>query len=112
MLSDRKTNKETGRGSDMRRKNIIKNRLRDERVFESQQIMFKNRFDTIAESLQSGIQGAIATHLSVITNTLNIVRDENVALESERDPEFRGRVERKTREVLHDIHRLHDVIGV
>jgi hypothetical protein len=57
------------------------------------------------------MQAAIATHLSVITNTLNIVRDENVALESERDLEFRGRVERGVREAVEEIRRIQGVIG-
>jgi hypothetical protein len=57
------------------------------------------------------MQAVIATHLSVITNTLNIVRDENVALESERDLEFRGRVERGVREAVEEIRRIQGVIG-
>ena len=95
----------------MKRKDIIRKRLGDERVFESLQINFKNGFKALAENLQSDIQAAISTHLSVITNTLNIVRNENVALESERDPEFRKRVEREVKAVIHEIRRIQGVVS-
>jgi hypothetical protein len=111
ILSDQHADNTTGRGSHSRRKEIINNRLADETVFELLQINFKNRFNTLAERLQSKMQAAAETHLSVIINTLNIVRNENVALESEGDPEFRGRVEREVREVIHEIRRLQGVIA-
>jgi hypothetical protein len=57
------------------------------------------------------MQTAARTHVSIIINTLNIVRDENVALESEGDPEFRGRVEREVIAVIQEIHRLQGVIA-
>jgi len=104
-------NNEKGRGSDERRKAIINKRLADETIFESLQIKFKNRFNAIAQSLQSDIQAVAEAHLSVITNSLNIVRNENVALESERDPEFRSRVAREVRAVRHEICRLQGVIA-
>jgi hypothetical protein len=65
----------------------------------------------LAESLQNDIQVAVATHLVGITNTLDIVRNENVASESEKDPRFRGRVERKVREVMEEVRRLQSVIS-
>ena len=105
------TDKATGRGSDSERKNIINDRLGDEMVFESLQISFKNGFKPLAESLQSDIQTAVATHLSVITNTLDIVRNVNATLESERDSEFRVRVEREVRAVIYEIRRIQGVIG-
>lgn len=101
----------TGLESDKRRKKIIRDRLSDETVFVSLQRSFKNRFSVLAENLQSDIEAAVATHLSVITNTLNIVRNENVALESEREPEFRRRVDGKAREVTNEVRRLQGVIG-
>lgn len=52
----------------------------------------KDEFNTLADDLQSDVQTAVRTHLDVIRGTLDIIRSENVALESEQDPEFRGRV--------------------
>ena len=99
-----------GTGSHARRKNIINTKLADETIFDSLRIMFRNRFRTLTEELQSDIQVAIVTHLSIITNTLDIVRNENIAIESERDPEFRRRVERKVETVKREIRRIQEVI--
>ncbi|KAF4626102.1 hypothetical protein G7Y89_g12058 [Cudoniella acicularis] len=109
--SYRGCNAEGGGGSDARRKAIIKRKLNDEATFESLQRDFKNSFRTQAESLQTDIQTAIATHLAVIKNTLDIVRNENIALESEREPEFRGRVEREARIVKDEISRIQNAIS-
>ena len=96
----------TGRGSDRRRKQIIGDKLSDEIVFVSLHRSFKNQFSVLAENLQSDIQEALTTHISVITNTLDMVRNENVARESERDPEFRSRVETKVQVVIEEVRRL------
>ncbi len=71
---------------------------------------FKSRFIVLVERLQSAVQTAVAKHLAVINNTLEMVRSENVALESERDPEFRGRVESETRTIRRELHRVKSVV--
>jgi hypothetical protein len=111
LLAERRTDNRAGRGSDSRRKAVVSRRLRDERVFESLQTSFKDGFKALVETLRGDIQAAISTHISVITNTLNIIRNENVALESERDPEFRSRVERGVGSATDEIRRIQDVIG-
>lgn len=103
-------NRDSGGGSDRRRKDVIGDRLSDQTLFVSLQRGFKSRFIVLAERLQSAVQTAVAKHLSVITNTLDMVRSENVALESERDPEFRGRVERETRTIRREVRRLKSVV--
>lgn len=80
-------------------------------MFESHQIRFKTQFRTQAESLQSNVEAAAVTHLFLIKNTLDIIRNENVALESERDPEFRSGVERGVRAIKDEILRLQDVMN-
>jgi hypothetical protein len=40
-----------------------------------------------------------------------MVRNENVAVESERDPEFRGRVRTEVRATVEKVRRLQDVMG-
>jgi len=54
----------------------------------------------------------VASHLSVIEGTLDIIRSENVALESERDPEFRRRVETELRSARDEIRRIEEVVGI
>jgi hypothetical protein len=110
-MSNWRTDNGTGSGVDKRRKAIISGRLSEETLFENLQASFRDGFKTLVESLGRNIQAAITTHLSVIINTLNIVRNENVALESERDPEFRSRVERGVRSAMDEIRRIQDVIG-
>jgi hypothetical protein len=109
--SYRECNAEGGRGSDARRKAIINRKLGNEATFESLQLSLKNNFKARVESLQSDIQTAIAIHLAVIRNTLDIVRNENIALESEREPEFRARVEREVRIAKDEIRRIQDAIS-
>lgn len=62
------------------------------------------------ESLQSDIQTTVATHLAIIKNTLDIVRNENIALESELEPEFRARVGRMVDVAKGELARIQDVI--
>lgn len=98
----------------MRRKTIIRTRFGDEELFESLRRQFKNEFSTLAHDLETKIQEAIATRLAVVQNDLNTLRNENVAMESERHPEFRGRVEReveRVREEMVNIHRIVNDVG-
>jgi hypothetical protein len=100
------TDASKGGGSDRRRKEVIEDRLSDETLFVSLLRSFKSRFIVLAERLQCAVQTAVAKHLAVITNTLDMVRNENVALESERDPEFRSRVEREMRAIRLEVRRI------
>ena len=64
---------------------------------------FRNEFGDLATAFQAQVKAAVREHLDVVTGTLDILRSENVALESERDPEFRRRVGselRRAREVM------------
>jgi len=65
----------------------------------------------LSQELQDDIKTAIAIHLSVIIDTLDIVRNENAAIESEKDPEFRGRVERVVRDFKEKVRSLQGVMG-
>lgn len=67
---------------------------------------FRNRFRALADGFQSSIEAAIETHLGSVRSTLDIVRNENAVLESEQDPEFRGRVEASIRTANDEIRRL------
>jgi|SRR3569833_349813 len=81
-----------GGGSDSRRKAIIDRRLRDEGLFKSHHGQFKGEFVRMCQDLESRMQDTVAAHMLVLEQTLDMLRNENVALESERDPEFRRRV--------------------
>jgi hypothetical protein len=53
---------------------------------------FRKNLNDLADGLQNDIAAAVETHLNVVRGTLDIVRSEHVASESEQDPEFRCRV--------------------
>jgi len=67
---------------------------------------WKDNFNQLADGAQSNIQTAVDVHLGVIGETLDIIRNENVALESERNPEFRRCVEEETRNATAEIKRF------
>lgn len=60
----------------------------------------------LVNKLQADLQDIIGSHMSVIVNTLNIVRNENVALESESDQEFRQRVESGMGAIKNEIQQI------
>jgi len=53
---------------------------------------FRSGFRALALTFQEEVKIAVAEHLDVVRGTLDIIRTENVARESERDPAFRQRV--------------------
>jgi hypothetical protein len=68
---------------------------------------FRKRFGDLASDLQSGIEIAIETHLTIVQRTLDIIRSESVASESELDLDFRvnaeaeiGLAQEKIRQIL------------
>lgn len=72
----------------------------------------RSSFKAIVDSFQNDIQTAVANHLAVIEVTLDIVRNENIALESEREPEFRARVERMVGVVRGEMRRIQEAISI
>ncbi|KAI0015649.1 hypothetical protein F4780DRAFT_62768 [Xylariomycetidae sp. FL0641] len=84
--------REYGTGSDRRRKNIINRKVQRESMFVDLLRDFEEEYIAAAEELQGDLQEVAARHMSSIQDTLSMVRNENVALEGDRDPEFRARV--------------------
>lgn len=101
-----------GRGSDGRRKDIINDKLGSESLFENLMKNFRNRFRVLADELQSDIEAAVETPLDGIRRTLDIIRNENAASESEQDPEFRGRVQAEIGNAKDGIRRVQAAIGL
>ncbi|OQV10816.1 hypothetical protein CLAIMM_14754 isoform 3 [Cladophialophora immunda] len=110
-VSYTRTIQEQGTGSDMRRKRIIRDGFGDDRLFDNHRRRFRNRFSDLARDLQDNIQEAIATHLAAIQSDLDTLKNENVALESERHPEFRRRVEEAVRDIRHRMEEAYTVVS-
>ncbi|KAK3322792.1 hypothetical protein B0H66DRAFT_475296 [Apodospora peruviana] len=101
--------REGGAGSDARRKRIISSTLSDDSFFENIMKTLCRRFKGLATELQTGIQTAVETHLAAIRQTMDIVRDENVIAESERDGDFRRRVDEEVGRVRTELGGLERV---
>ncbi|KAF5708726.1 hypothetical protein FGLOB1_6265 [Fusarium globosum] len=105
-----KCNAESGRGSDARRKAIIRGALSDQDLFTKLMGSLKDSFRTKSEATQAKIQEATVEYLRVIEQRFDLVRSENVARESEQDPDFRIRVEQIARAGRETMQRVHQVI--
>lgn len=103
----------SGPGSDSKRKAIIRERFKNEELFISLGRQFRNRFSRVADDLEREIKRAISSHLEIIRMDLDTLRIENAALEGERYPQFRGRVDaevQRVRSEMGNVYRLVDGI--
>ncbi|KAI0865909.1 hypothetical protein F4860DRAFT_458178 [Xylaria cubensis] len=101
---------ESGTGSDARRKAIINSAVRQNGLFPDLLKRFKKGFEGHVNNCQELIQDVLNSHYDAIWDTFQIIRNDNVALESEKDPEFRGRV-RSTLEVMKEkMERVQSVL--
>lgn len=73
---------------------------------------FRDSFRAKAEESQEAIREAALRYLDVVQETFDLVRSENVARESEQDPDFRLRVEEVASTGKDTIRRVLRVIGV
>ncbi|RWA11880.1 hypothetical protein EKO27_g3224 [Xylaria grammica] len=103
---------ESGTGSDARRKSAINSGVRRNGLFLDLLKSFKTDFNEHVNNTQDGIREAVRSSFSAIQGTFDIIRSDNVALESEKDPEFRGRVERVLATTKENMKGVYDVIEV
>ncbi|RYO90874.1 hypothetical protein DL766_001625 [Monosporascus sp. MC13-8B] len=85
-------NMEYGSGSDRRRKALITGKFGSPSLFNDHRHDCKAKFRDIARRLQDKVNEIVNHQVGLIEADLRMLRDENVMLESERDPEFRMRV--------------------
>ncbi|KAI3399760.1 hypothetical protein diail_5828 [Diaporthe ilicicola] len=95
---------EYGRGSDRRRKDIVAETLTDSTIFKDLMQELKRRFELHTNGLQQNIADGLSVHLDAVQATFDLVRQENVAEESERDPDFRRRV-------AEEVARIREMMG-
>ncbi|KAJ6787103.1 hypothetical protein PWT90_07224 [Aphanocladium album] len=70
----------------------------------------KDRFTTIADSLQSNITAAVNSYLAAVRSTLDLVGDDNIALENQRDVALHNRVNRADKESKRVLLIIHEQI--
>ncbi|KAI1307550.1 hypothetical protein F5Y03DRAFT_405608 [Xylaria venustula] len=103
--------RESGGGSDARRKAIINSAVRRASLFTDLLKSFKTDFNGYVEDTEERIEEAVSSHVEAITDTFDIIRNDNAALECERDPEFRGRVERRVAATREEMKEVYDAIA-
>ena len=99
-----------GIGCHARRRAIINRTLARDDLFEDLMRESNRRFDTLVDNLQSDMQGTIETQLGVVQTTLDLIRSDIVASESEQNPEFRGRVGIQVGIAHDEIRRIQQVV--
>lgn len=104
--SYRACNRESGSGSDSRRKAIINRRLSGEDIFDEMEEQLRVHFRKVVAEVKSKQVEAARTHFREIKENLDMLRDDNVILEAESDPEFRMKVDEEVRGVKGRLDRL------
>lgn len=82
----------TGRGCTKLQREVVKRTFANEATFENMMRELRRCFKDHSLGLRQELDDLVSTHLGDIKATLDLVREENAAEESERDPEFRQRV--------------------
>lgn len=82
----------TGRGCTALWQRRVRRTFTNEDTFEGIMRELRDCFKDHAQGIQQELGGLVSTNLDSIRVTLDIVKEENAAEESERDPEFRQRV--------------------
>lgn len=100
-----------GTGSWARKKGIINGTLRRERLFADLIRKPRRKFEELAAQFDTDALALVEEHLDAIGGTLDMVRSENVAAESERDPAFRARVADEVEELMEAMERILAAIG-
>ncbi|TID05081.1 Nuclear GTPase SLIP-GC [Colletotrichum higginsianum] len=85
-------NLDSGGGSHERRKGYINGTIARQDLFRNLMRDFRRRLNGLADSLQADLLTTIRAHLAMIDETLDLIRRENVATESEGNPELRSRL--------------------
>jgi hypothetical protein len=102
---------QTGDGCDKRRKAIIRRGFSDEILFEILRIELRKKFSTLAYDHESKLREAIKANLALVQNDIDTLRNENIALESERNPEFRRRVENEVARIRREMVSIHEIVS-
>lgn len=82
----------TGSGCTRLRQSVVRKTFTDEATLEHMMRELRRGFEEYIEWLGLELDELVSTHLGAVKATLDLVREENTAEESERDPEFRQRV--------------------
>ncbi|KAI8301025.1 hypothetical protein K4K61_009245 [Colletotrichum sp. SAR11_59] len=108
--SCRRCNMEYGRGSDQRRKGIINGTVQSQDFFVNYMREFRRRWKTLADEFQKDLQDSIKDELGLMSTSFDMIRDENVAMESEENPELRQCLEIEIGRAKEQLERIRDIL--
>lgn len=101
-----------GAGSDQRRKDIITRGYGSNMLFPAHQRLVKDAFQRISTDIESTISTAIAEHIDVVKADIDILRDQNAILESERNPQFRQALSREIQRARAELEQIVNTLDV
>lgn len=84
--------------------------LSNQGLFSDMMIRLRNEFRRIANALQTSIDNAVDIYRQNVTGTLDLVRDENTAIESQQDPVFHNRVSDALRNISDAMQVIEDEV--
>lgn len=100
-----------GSGSDSRRKDIIFRKFSSEALFVSHKYMLREGFYRLSSTFETSIQDAIVQQVSHIETDLRLLRDENIILESERNPRFREMLAQEIDRIGEELRTIRGELG-
>jgi hypothetical protein len=80
-------------------------------LFDEHRRECKEGFRNLARELQNQLTDMVEEQVELVRADLQMLKDENVVLESERDPGFRKRVGVEMERVTAEVERLAKVVG-
>jgi hypothetical protein len=100
-----------GGGSDRRRKNLITGKFGSPALLNDHRSVCKESFREIARRLQDKVNEVVNQQVAAVEADLHMLSHENVALESEREPEFRRRLGAVVESAMEEVEEIGRVVG-
>ena len=86
-------------------------KLRDRTLFPSMFRELWHKYRAITKASEEAVQQTVQRHMQAILYSTNIIKDDNVTLESEREPEFRQRVAAELETATGDLERIRAAVA-
>jgi hypothetical protein len=100
-----------GRGSDLRRKDLIRDRFSSPALFDEHRRECREGFKRIVRKLQRKMVDAIEEQGELVEADLQLLRNGHAILENEKDVGFKDKVRTEMRRVKAEVERLGRVVG-
>lgn len=100
-----------GGGSDRCRKTIISSGFSSPTLFISHRRRFKEQFFAIADTLHQKARDSVIHQVAFIEGDLDTLRNDNVVLESERNPEFRTHLAAEVTRARQDMETVRGAVN-